>query len=108
MRSLPDLRDLVSLTFLDASFNQLTEVPLLPSSDKLAQVSPASNWICSSRAAAQVFLGNNALRSLDGIEVCKGLSTLDIRDNKIADLPPSLSKLPLKARVLSLILKLLS
>lgn len=51
LRELPDLSRLTALTFLDASFNALSAVPRLPTSGALAQI----------------FLGNNALRNLDGL-----------------------------------------
>jgi Leucine-rich repeat (LRR) protein len=83
LREVPDLSGLMALQSLDLSENHLSSVPLLPASDALNQI----------------FLGFNYLTHVDGLSHVRGLSTIDLRDNKITSLPADLSKLPqLKVR----------
>ncbi|CAM9802604.1 unnamed protein product, partial [Pylaiella littoralis] len=69
-----------ALTSLDMRENKLTEVPPLPRSDRLAQVS----------------LGFNLLTSLDGaalLSVSAGLTELHVQSNRIVHLPEEIGSL---------------
>lgn len=70
----------MSLRSVNLDTNQLTDLPLLPKSQTLSEV----------------YVSQNGLRALDGIEVAIGLQTLAARENHIVILPVSLAQLPLR------------
>lgn len=119
LHTLPSLINLVNLTYMDVRENELTQFPALPSSSSSASELSSSSTYGAGRGrdarssrnntanamkqplSAGVKLhtihaGFNRLTDLSPIHVCTSLSTLEVRDNHIKEIPVSLLNLPLK------------
>ena len=60
--------------------NEIQELPDFPSSPTLAEV----------------LLGHNGLKSVQGISKSPGIATLQLRENQLSELPDEIARLPLK------------
>ena len=100
LENIPDLRQLKSLKFLNASNNKITIMPFLPIHGKLDRIYFGENSlreICmtsvlNSAESITEFLiqGNQLTECPDNIYLLRNLKVLDLSNNCLTNLPPSL------------------
>ena len=110
LKGLPDLTRMRALRFVNASENQLTTVPRCPVQGKLDRLYLGENNIHrldmsnlqpSAATLSEMLLQGNSLESCpDEINCMVSLKVLDISNNNLTNLPPSLGYMTILSKVL--------
>jgi Leucine-rich repeat (LRR) protein len=110
LESVPDLSNMRALKMLNASFNKITAMPLLPSRGKLDRVYFGENalkeldmdsLLHSANSITELLVqGNQLTQCPDRIYLLNCLKILDMSNNCLSNLPPALGYMPTLSKIL--------